>query len=868
MRHRFRVTVSCAAIAGALLATSAHAAATPSFDIPQQPLGRALTLFGQQAGQQIIFDPSVTANKQSRSIRGRMEADDALRAMIRDSGLTVKRHGKGLILSQLAPVGQVATQQAADPTEAAPAEQVETPADIPETDIVVTARKRAETVLTTPVIVSALSSAKIDLLGVTNIADVARLTPQLVVGDSPSVAGGAISLLGITSSEQNQFSDQAVLFSIDGTPISRAAVQRLALMDLEQVAIYKGPQTLFFGKNSYAGVIDIHSADPTPDLKVGGTIGYEFEGEEIRGEGFISGPVTDTLGFRVAVYSSSLSGYLRNVAPDDPLIGPKDRTLPDTREFAARTTLLYEPVESLSVKFKVAYQRMRSAGISQGQQLLDCPFGVSQTGGAIDGVGEPCRPDNRVERSDLGPNFHRLDPAYGETPYARLDQWLANLTVRYSIAERVELTSVSSYYNAKSRVLENFNNATAARFMAAGFQTLYDEEYSQELRLRASLSDELSVIVGGYYQHSDLNRFFKVAVNAANPVALFNDRAFQKGEAYSLFGQLTWKPAPWVELAGGGRYSDEEKRFAGAIAGVPVATAVPRGSWSNFSPEATLSFYPSGDTTIFGSYKKGFLSGGFNAGSGDVRTDRSYDEQKIEGGEIGAKTRLLDRALFLSLSGYQYDLTGLQVLTQVGLLQFVQNAGKASVKGIDFSWEYNTPIEGFSLQGALSYNRARYDQFITNCYAGQTIAMGCNLLPTPAGVFTAQDLKGSPLLRAPNYAGDAGFIYRAPLNERFLLTINGHTTYSSSYYADTTNNPRSRQESYWLFDAGVSLQSVSEGWKLALLGRNLSNERYVARTRDSILTGSGTGRAQAVLADVAGVVSRGREVWLRLSYEF
>lgn len=111
-------------------------------------------------------------------------------------------------------------------------------------------------------------------------------------------------------------------------------------------------------------------------------------------------------------------------------------------------------------------------------------------------------------------------------------------------------------------------------------------------------------------------------------------------------------------------------------------------------------------------------------------------------------------------------------------------------------------------------------------------------------------------------------ISRAPLNERFFLTINGHTTYSSSYYADTTNSPRSRQESYWLFDAGVSLQSVSEGWKLALLGRNLSNERYVARTRDSILTGSGTGSAQGVLADTAGVVSRGREVWLRLSYEF
>lgn len=732
-------------------------------------------------------------------------------------------------------------------------------------EIIVTARKRSESVMRAPVIVSAVSSMTIKALGITSIADFGRTVPQLVIGDSPSVAGGAISLWGITSSEQNQFNDQSVSFSIDGTQISRAAIQRMALMDLEQVAVYKGPQALFFGKNSYAGVVDIRSADPTSNFEFGGTIGYEFEGDEARGEAFISGPVAPNLGARLAVYGSSLKGYLRNTAPDDPLIGPSDRTLPDSREVAARFTLLYDPAENFSLKFKLGFQDLRSSGIASGQQLIDCPFGVSQTGGTIDGVGEPCRADGRVERSDLGPNFSILDPAYGDVPYHDQTQWLASVTANYAISDQLELTSVSSLYTAKSEVLENFNNATAARFVTAGFQTLDDTEVSQELRLRTKLSGSINFLVGAYYQYSDLNRIFKIAINAATPSALFNDEAWQKGNAYSFFGQAIWKPANSLEIAVGGRYSDEKKRFSVAVAGQRRPTAVPKDHWNNFSPEATVTWYATDDITLFGSYKRGFLSGGFNAGSGDLTTDRSFDEQVIKGGEVGSKLRLLDNSLSMSVAGYYYTLTGLQVLTQVGFNQFVQNAGKATVKGIDFSWDYRPPVEGLSFQGAFGYNRARYDEFVTNCYAGQTIALGCNLLPNSAGVFTGQDLSGRPLLRAPSYSANAGFVYRQPVNDRFVVTLNGHTTYSSSYFADPTDEPRSLQDSYWLFDAGISLQDQTSGWKLSLLGRNLSNELYVGRTRDNILTGSGAGRPIGTLADISGVTSRGREVWLRLS---
>jgi iron complex outermembrane receptor protein len=746
------------------------------------------------------------------------------------------------------------------------AEETGGPAGAGESEIIITARKRSEDIAKTPVIASAVSAEAIRNLGLTNISEFSRVVPQLVIGESVSVSGGAISLWGITSGEANQFNDQAVLFSIDGTQISRPAVQRMALMDLAQVAVYKGPQVLYFGKNSYAGVIDIHTADPTPDFRVGASARYEFEGDEIQGQAYFSGPITETLGARLAIYGAKIRGYLTNVAPADPLIGPNDRSLPDNRELAGRLTLVFTPNDSLNVRMKFGIQDMKGDGTTQGQQLTYCPYGVSQVGGAIDGQGAPCVADKKLTRSNLGPNFHALDPVYGDDPWAKLRQMVGSLTVNYE-AGLLDLTSVSSFYDSNSKFMDNLNNSTAPAFIAANYQALDVFEFTQELRATTKLKGPINFTVGAYYQHSDLNRRFKFARNAVAPVSLIDDEAWQKGNAMSVFGQAIWNISDQIELAAGGRYSDEEKTFRAAIRGAPVQTMVPAGDWTNFSPEATLTWKPATTVTLFGSYKQGFLSGGFNAGSGDLRTDRSYDEQLIKGGEIGAKLRLFDRTVALDVSGYHYKLTGLQVLTQVGLEQFVENAGKATVEGIDATLNWTTPIDGLSLDGNVGYNHARYDTFITSCYAGQTIAMGCNLQPNLNGVFTAQNIAGMPLQRAPDWNLSGGFSYDIALSERYSLKLTGRGSYMSKYYADPSNNPHSLQDGYWLVDAGINLRDNAHGWSLAFIGKNLTDQLYYARTRDNLLTGGGAGTNNGRLADIAGILSRGRELWLQLSFD-
>lgn len=728
-------------------------------------------------------------------------------------------------------------------------------------DIVVTARRRDETTVSAPVTLSAIGGAELRDRAISNLMDVSRVIPQLVIGNSQSVQGGSISLRGIGSSESNPFADQAVSFAMDGVQVARATVQRMAQMDLAQVAVFKGPQALFFGKNSPAGVIDIRSNDPTPHFDSRVALGYEFNGRELRGDGYVSGPLTETLGARLALYGSHLGGYAKNVTPNDGIIDPSRIRVPHDREFAGRLTLKFEPTDRFDARLKLSYNRLRTEGPAENQQLIDCPRGVGQVAPADD-----CRLDNRVVRPNLGPNFASIDPRYGDgDPYLKQNQFLAGLEMNYGISDALKLTSTSGFYRTSTKYRDSLNGAMVRAQLLANYQELKDTEFSQELRLASSFDYPVNFIVGGYYQHTKMYDVFIAAANADNPFSLFNNAATQHTNAWSAFGQISWDITDTLELAGGGRYSHERKKLAGEIEYQPVETLVPRRSFNDFSPEATLTWRPSETLTLYGSYKEGFLSGGFNVSAVDLRGDRSYEQQTVRGGEVGLKAALLDNDLRINIALYDYDLRGLQVQTQVGLTQVVTNAGKATVRGGEFDFNWRTPVDGLNLMGAFAYNRARYDVYTASCYTGQTIALGCNINPGPTGVFRAQDLADAPLARAPKYILSGGFDYRREVGAGMEIGVNANTSYSSSYYANPSLQASSRQGGYWLLDAGVNVAAQSQAWELAVIGRNLTNKRYITRSNDVTFTGGGTGTAAGILADTSAVPSRGREIMLRLT---
>jgi iron complex outermembrane receptor protein len=253
-------------------------------------------------------------------------------------------------------------------------------------EVVVTARKRDETLISTPVVVTAVTGADMTRRGVTNLDGVARMVPQMLIGNqSGSVQGGNISIRGIAGPDSNPFGDQAVSFNIDGVQIAKGFVRRMTEIDIAQVEVLKGPQALFFGKNSPAGIVSIRSADPTDSLEAEVAVGYESEAEEIRTTAHLSGPLSDTFGARLAVSYSEMDGYLVEPTPDsrfgfpNPFANDTDDN-PESEDYAVRGTLQWTPGDEFDAKLKLNFASTDNNGPAANTQFISCPFGQRQTG--------------------------------------------------------------------------------------------------------------------------------------------------------------------------------------------------------------------------------------------------------------------------------------------------------------------------------------------------------------------------------------------------------------------------------------------------------------------------------------------------------
>ena len=171
-------------------------------------------------------------------------------------------------------------------------------------EIIVSARKRTESLQDVPVAVSAISPIQLEGNLATDLNKVAELAPQVMIGRGTNGTGGFLTIRGISSTATDAGLDQSVVVTIDGVPLSRGRVINAAIYDVAQVEILQGPQSLFFGKNSPAGVISVRSADPSSTFEGNVKAGYEFEADERYVEGAVSGPLTDTLNGRLAFRAS------------------------------------------------------------------------------------------------------------------------------------------------------------------------------------------------------------------------------------------------------------------------------------------------------------------------------------------------------------------------------------------------------------------------------------------------------------------------------------------------------------------------------------------------------------------------------------
>lgn len=777
-------------------------------------------------------------------------------------------------------IGQTVPEAGAQSPAADPAAKLDA------NDIIVTARKRTERLLDVPIAISALSTEQLQRYSTNTLTAISQQVPQLVIAESQNQVGGSINLRGIGAGISNPSTETAVTLNLDGVPISYGNAIRLGQIDLDRVEVLKGPQALFYGKNSPGGIISLISQDPGKVFESQLRAGYEAYAKQHFVEAVVSSPVSDTVGARLVGYYSKEDGWFRNIAVPIANVtpGPAAKSLNAETVFVRGTVTYDAPGGATRLKAKVNYGERNRDGVGPTglTQIVSCPGGVSRFG-ATD-----CKL-NRTFYSEIIPaRVTALDPTFGDgVPFSKSNQFLGSLSADQDIADTLTLSAVSGYYRLAEKSVDPFTFSNVPYFAASN--DLVAKAFSQELRLASDYDGPFNFLLGGFYQdaHFQIRQAFGVDFGA--PFLVGSTYYDVHTVATSAFAQGRYKLLDRLELAVGGRYSWERKSLTGTSFASPIDVLTPKRRYHNFSPEVTLTYRPTSDLTAYAAYREGFTSGGFNTVPTTLRStvnqtpprvDLSYGQMLARGGEVGLKGYLADRQITYDLVGFYYKYNGLQLsrYDNASFTQLTQNAGGADTKGVELSVTYRPKVlPGFSASTALAYNKARYTDFIGGCYAGQSIAAGCDLNPqfptrapatfgTAANPYQNQDQTGQQLFRAPEFALTAGIVYDHSFGDKLGASFAIDTNYSSSYVTQTEGNPFTRQESYWQLNGVISLNGGrNKRWDLALIGRNLTNKLVIIGGSVVGATARGTGTGSVVAGDILGGASTPRSVILQLT---
>ncbi len=769
-------------------------------------------------------------------------------------------------------------------------------------EIIVTARKRTERLQDVPAAVAAVSGKEMSNFATNTISQISSRVPQLLIGNVGGPGGATINLRGVGSPGTSPSVDQAVSINIDGVQVSQGNGVNLGTFDLDRVEVLKGPQALFYGKNSLGGIVSLVSADPGRDIEWMVRGSYEFSEQRKQTEAMFSTPLTDTLGLRIVGAYGNQNGYFRNTYKLASGALSSNRAI-DQEDLFLRGTLKFEaPSGAFDARLKVAYGKTdRNNGVNSVNQLFSCPLGIPQLqlfSGNVGGVGD-CKADRNIVEVPLSDTLRSTIPFYFAEGgnFFKQRQVLSSLTMNLRPTDTLTLTSVTGYYNYKERWTYNVSAGETEVLATASHGG--DKQFTQELRLASSFKSPFNFVLGSFYQ--DAKKQFDAPLifngflsGGAGPLVFTDDRYRQSTQAYSFFGQGIVTLSEKFELTAGARYSHERKtitgqKFTSALSGfspapVPILFDPNRRSFNDFSPEVTARYRPTSNMTVFAAYREGFTSGGFNMAPGffaaPAVNNVAYDQAKVRGAELGFKGTAFDHQLSFDMSIYTYKYTGLQLnaFDPTTISVKVRNAAASRSKGAEAALSFSpNAVPGLTLRTNVAYNRSRYLEYVNApCYAGQSIGQGCNrqLVPrfsqTGASLgnsFSAQDLTGTQVERAPEWTMSHGFSYETAVGNSLRFSIGGDANFTDSFNPEPAHNPRALQPSVWRFNAFASVKGKDDGWELALIGRNLTNKLRFGNVFEYPVTGAQfPGYAAPGLgADLAGGYTPPRTVMLQIT---
>lgn len=664
-------------------------------------------------------------------------------------------------------------------------------------EVIVTARKREETLQDISAAVSVVDSSRLQQNVVNDVRDLQTIVPNITVGETIGIM--KVNIRGLGNSTVTRAEDSEVVLHVDGAVVSRMETQSMTFFDLDRIEVLRGPQGTLYGRNSTGGTINLVTAKPTEEFEgyVNLNVGnYDF----LKAETALSGPLTDHILARVALQSTQRGGYAKNINTGN--------EIQDDERWAGRLHLQFNISDDVQFLLSGEYATQDDAS---GHFTFLGPLFDNVTPPGAGGFSDPSTRDG----------------SFSFDPQMEKETWSVTGTLDWSLNDNYTVRNILNYRELDFFVGQDLDHSSVSNVTAVGLPA-DDEQYSEELQLLYE-GENLHAIAGLYYFREKYGGSTNIGRTPTSET-FFTLLGDSDTEVWAPFFNVTYDLNDRFAIRVGGRYNNETREITNdsVLNGNLITTdndiADDKRSASKYTGEYGIDFHISDNNMLYYTFSQGFRSG---AGLVFQSNSPIIDPTTVDNHEIGWKVQSSDGRFSAALAIFDATINDLQrtqaSLNPNGTLNTrVNNINEMDTQGVelDLSW---AATDRFRLSAAVAYLEAEFKDFLTDD-------------PLVFGSEIVQVAGNTPNL-APDWKGNLHGEYDFSLANNALLTASGDISYIGEQFFDEFNREPFVEESYTLVDASLTYRPSAGNWSVALWGKNLGDEKKLADTNFSAFGG-------------------------------
>ena len=717
-------------------------------------------------------------------------------------------------------------------------------------EIIVTARRRDESLMDTPVSITAFTTAELAARQIDQVHQIAESTPGLVfvnAGGTGATLGATMYIRGVGQRDLLPIIQPGVGLYIDGAYIAQVSGGLANVVDIESIEVLRGPQGTLFGRNTIGGAILINSVKPNEELggDVDVTLG-DFSRQQFKGT--VNVPFSENFFGRFTLMKRDRDGYVDTInIPDDDGLGSDDTT-------SGRVALRWLS-DTVTVDWNADFTQHASDGKTYVLSSMINEFLPGTEAFANNVITGPLQGSPPILNENA---FFPLSDYKNAATFHAPSDWDVfgtSLQVEVQLRDNLTFNSVTTYRDTDGTGGDDNDQSPGNVFHSYNFYE--SDQFTQEFRLSGVAADDRLQWTGGVYW------FQEEAFNIDDvdfPFFEARSGSYVDNTSLAVFGQLTYDVNDRVSITVGGRYTDEKLndivddrvQYATALfePGVTIPNPqLPEGwifpvipnqiyfalppaegsfkivpnqnfesDYDDLNPYLSLAYNFTDELMGYISYSEGFKGGGFTQRIGPGNEVNAFLPEFAQVYEVGAKWST-DR-IRLTGSLFFNDYTELQVSTDRQIGGTVENAADAEIKGGEFELTA-AATDRLQLSVGLGY------------LDGEYVELNPNVAFPPA----------NDLPNVMDWQRNASALYTIPVGTG---EVNARVDYSfvSGHYVEADNIPEAYVDDYSVVNVALVYVHESGNWDIALQGRNVGDEVYFT---DSGSTPDGDGWTEGFL---------------------